>query len=93
MIKSNIANSEGILINDAYGSYIAQVPLNSEPNTQIISELTQPLDIDANLFKGNIGIQRIWIELTNQNGDRVNTNGEYYSILLKLKYNFVKYDK
>ena len=93
LIKSNIANSEGILVNDSYGSYIAQVPLNSEPNTQIISELAQPLDIDANLFKGNIGIQKIWVELCDQDGNRVNTKGEYYSILLKLKYNFVKYDK
>ena len=93
LIKSNIANSEGILVNESYGSYIAQVPLNSEPNTQIISELAQPLDIDANLFKGNIGIQKIWVELCDQDGNRVNTKGEYYSILLKLKYNFVKYDK
>jgi len=93
LIKSNIANSEGILINDSYGSYIAQVPLNSEPHSQIVSELSQPLDIDANLFKGNIGIQKIWVELCDQDGNRVNTNGEYYSILLKLKYFFVKYDK
>ena len=92
LLKSNLCSGEGILLNDTYNNYICQIPISVPPYSQIQDILSQPVELQSNLLRGNFGSKRIWIELCNDQGEPIDTNGESFSVLLKIKYSYKKYE-
>ena len=75
----------GILMNTSYSQVVGQVLIDVSPGSQIIYNPFNPTKVEANNL---IGASRrtIRVFLTDQAGDPVNTNGEYYSLKLKVSY-------
>lgn len=92
LLKSNLASGEGIMLNNRFDNYIAMIPISVSPFSQIQDLLSQPLELDSSLLKGSFGAKNIWLELCDQNGNPVNTNGENFSIMIKIKYQYKKFD-
>ena len=84
LIHSDLTN-KGIRFNNAYNQTIAQVLIDVAPGSQIISKPFKPARINVNELIGakrnNI---RMW--LTDDSDNRVNTNGEYWSARLVIRY-------
>jgi hypothetical protein len=92
LLKSNLASGEGIMVNNVYDNYIAMIPISVAPFSQIQDLLSQPIELDSSLLKGNFGAKNVWLELCDQNGDPVDTNGENFSVMIKIKYQYRKFD-
>lgn len=92
MLKSNLASGEGIMLNNRFDNYIAMIPISVPPFSQIQDLLSQPIELDSSLLKGSFGAKNVWLELCDQKGEPVNTNGESFSVMLKIKYQYKKYD-
>ena len=84
LIHSDLTN-KGIRFNNAYNQTIAQVLIDVAPGSQIISKPFNPARINVNELIGakrnNI---RMW--LTDDSDNRVNTNDEYWSARLVIRY-------
>lgn len=84
LIHSDLTN-KGIRFNNAYNQTIAQVLIDVAPGSQIISKPFNPARINVNELIGakrnNI---RMW--LTDDSDNRVNTNNEYWSARLVIRY-------
>ena len=84
LIHSDLTN-KGIRFNNAYNQTIAQVLIDVTPGSQIISKPFNPARINVNELIGakrnNI---RMW--LTDDSDNRVNTNNEYWSARLVIRY-------
>ena len=91
LVKSNICGGEGVLLNDVYSDIIAVVPISSTPYSQIQATIDNPIEIDANLFKGPISTRLITTQITNQNGVALNTQNENYQISLQISWLEKKY--
>ena len=76
--------STGIRYNNSYNQTIAQVLIDVAPGSQIVYKPFNPSVIDcplAGTMKNNI---KVW--LTDDKNRRVNTNNEYFSCRLVIKY-------
>lgn len=83
LIHSSLCDS-GIRINNDYTNTIAQVLINVAPGSQIVAEFLHPPVVSANRLKGLTNSVEMW--LTNSRNERVNTNNEYWSVRLRIKY-------
>ncbi len=91
LLKSNLTSGEGIMKNDSYQNIICQVPISVPPYSQIQDVLSQPVELDCNLLKGSFGSRNIWMELCDNKGEPIDTSGENYSVLIKIKYQYQQY--
>ena len=89
LCRSNISGGEGVLLNDIYSGIIAMIPITSSPYSQIQEIINQRLDIDGSMFKGTISNRLITTQITNQNGEALDTRGENYQVVLRISW----YDK
>ena len=84
LIACNLVN-QGIRFNNRYANIISQVLIDVPPGSQIVSKPYNPSRVDANNL---IGASRtnVKFSLTNDRLQAVDTNGEYYSVRLVLRY-------
>lgn len=92
--KVNVTNSiyvhcdlvrKGLMINGVYSSIINRIVIDVEPGVQIIHSPTTPCRSMANgLIGDGRSTARFW--LTEDNGTLFNTNGEYWSLRLVVRY-------
>ena len=84
LVHSDITN-KGLSINGQYSQTIAQILPDVRSGSLIVFQPLSPLRIDCDNLKGtNLESFKIWI--SNEKGEAISTNGEYYSMLLKLSY-------
>jgi hypothetical protein len=84
LIHSDIVG-KGLLINNKYSQVIAQVNIDSPPGDQIIYRPFHELYIPCNEIIGRkISNSNFW--LTDNNNNKVNTNGEIFTIRFALHY-------
>jgi len=84
LIHSDLTN-KGIRFNNDYDQTIAQVLIDVSPGSQIVSRPFNPARITAPELAGAKRTNlRIW--LTDDKGRRVNTNGEYYTARMVIRY-------
>jgi hypothetical protein len=84
LVHSSIT-SKGLSINGNYSQTIAQILPDVRSGSLIVFQPLSPLRIDCDNLKGTeLQSFRVW--LTNEKGESISTNGEYYSMLLKLSY-------
>jgi len=75
----------GILLNNQYTQVVSQVLIDVAPGSQIVNTPFNPTKIEAhNLIGASRRTIRVW--LTDQAGNAVNTNGELYSLKIKISY-------
>lgn len=70
----------------AYKSVIANITINAAPGYQITSEPANPLEISTNVFSSPGGLDRVTFYLMDQDGNLVDTNGEAWTLLLRIRY-------
>lgn len=76
---------DGMLVNNNYSQTIGKVPINVHPGSQIVYEPNNPIKINANELIGQrVGRLACW--LTDQNGNRGNTNGESFACTVLVRY-------
>ena len=84
LVHSDITN-KGLSINGQYSQTIAQILPDVRSGSLIVFQPLSPLKIDCDNLKGqDLESFRIWI--TNEKNESISTNGEYYSMLLKLSF-------
>jgi len=84
LIHSDLTN-KGIRFNNNYSQTIAQVLIDVPPGSQIVSKPFNPAKISATELTGtNRTNLRFW--LTDDKDRRVNTNSEYWSARVVIKY-------
>jgi hypothetical protein len=84
LINSDIIRT-GLRFNNTYGSIISQVLITAPPGSQIISTPFNPSKIDAsNLIGSKRTSLRFW--LTNDKQQAINTNGEFYTCRIVIRY-------
>ena len=84
LVHSDIT-SKGLSINGQYSQTVAQILPDVRSGSLIVFQPLSPLKIDCDNLKGtNLESFRVWI--TNEKGESISTNGEYYSMLLKLSF-------
>ena len=75
----------GIRFNNSYNQSISQVLINVPPGSQIISKPYNPPKVNIQDLAGSTRSNiRFW--LTNEKDERVNTNGEYWTARLAIRY-------
>ena len=84
LIHSNLV-TQGIQVNGSYSQTIAQLFIDSEPGSQILYRPFQPTEIGADHLAGQL-ITSISFRLTNEQNINVDTNGENWSLRLKISY-------
>jgi hypothetical protein len=84
LLHSDIVD-RGIRVNDKYSQTIAQILIDTEPGSQIVSREFNPPKSDAIGLAGTT-IDRIKFWLTDQNNSLVDTNGEIFGCRLIIKY-------
>lgn len=65
---------------------IANVVVNALPGYQITAEPATPLEVASNVFEGAAGRTRATFHLMDQDGNAVDTNGEAWTLLLRIRY-------
>lgn len=76
---------QGMRVNNTYRNLLLSVPILARPGSQIVYEPYRPPRHNANELIGNIrNTLRFW--LTNELGERVNTNSDAYGFRLKIEY-------
>jgi len=84
LVHSDIT-SKGLSINGQYSQTVAQILPDVRSGSLIVFQPLSPLKIDCDNLKGTeLQSFRVW--LTNEKNESISTNGEYYSMLLKLSY-------
>jgi len=79
--------SGGFRLNSgSYRNVIANITINAAPGYQITSEPANPLEIPTNVFQGGSGLERVVFSLMDQDGNPVDTNGEAWTLLLRIRY-------
>jgi len=76
---------EGIRINNKYSETVAQVLIDSPPGSQIVYAPFNPARVSANRLAG-ARRSRLLFYLTDGEGKAVNTNGEFFSMRLSIRY-------
>lgn len=84
LINSDIINS-GIRVNNTYNHTIARVLITTEPGSLIIYQPQNPVKVNANELRG-ASRNSIDFWLTDQNDNRVSTQGEYWSATIIISY-------
>jgi hypothetical protein len=74
------------LIGGLYRGVIAHVGITAAPGFQIVNTPSVPLDVSSTLFSTPGGIGRAEFYLMDQDGVLVNTNGQTWSLLLRIRY-------
>ena len=75
----------GLRFNNQYSQVVSQILIDRPPGSQILSRPFNPARIPVpELIGATRNSIRVW--LTNDQNERINTNGEYYSARLKLEY-------
>ena len=88
LIHSDIVQN-GIRFNNSYNQTLTDVLIgDTAPYEQINSTPFNPPRINANELRG-IGRNNITFWLTDQDNNRINTNGEYWSFRMVIRYNSV----
>lgn len=80
--------TQGIPINQKFGGYLAQVPINVEPGLQIVYEPRHTVKIPCTRLIGNAGNKSFTFRLLNEEGRPINTNGEKWSFRLRFSWFF-----
>jgi len=76
---------KGLSINGQYTQTVAQILPDVRSGSLIVFQPLSPLRIDCDNLKGtNLESFRVWI--TNEKNEAISTNGEFYSMLLKLSF-------
>lgn len=84
LIHSDLTN-KGIRFNNSYNQTIGQVLIDVPPGSQIVSTPFNPAKISAQELAGTTRTNlRFW--LTDDENRRINTNGEYWSARIVIKY-------
>jgi len=84
LIHSDLTN-KGIRFNNSYNQTIGQVLIDVPPGSQIVSRPFNPARISAQELAGTTRTNlRFW--LTDDENRRINTNGEYWSGRIVIKY-------
>jgi hypothetical protein len=83
-IRSNLVNN-GIPTNQNGYGIITTVPISAPPNSLIVYQPQNPLEIDVTYLSGQQK-NNIQFELLNQDFETVSTNGEDYSLVIKFRY-------
>ena len=65
---------------------ISNVTINAAPGYQITAEPALPLEIPTNVFQTPGGLTRAEFNLMDQDGNPVDTNGEAWTLLLRIRY-------
>ncbi len=77
--------TRGLRINDRWDQAVAQILLEAPPGNQIIYQPDNPAEIPANNLIGDRhSLINVWV--TDQNGVRIDTAGENYSMRLVIYY-------
>ncbi len=84
LIHSDLVG-RGIRLNNNYNNTIAQILITSSPGEQIISTPFNPPQIPANELIGQKR-NKLSFWLTDQHGDRVDTNGEIFTCRVVIHY-------
>lgn len=80
----------GIRFNNTYNQALCKIQINVSPGSQILYNPYNPAKIQVPDMIGAIrSTLRMWI--TDQNNNRINTNGEYWSARLVLRYQMPYY--
>jgi hypothetical protein len=75
--------NKGLSINGNYSQTIAQILPDVRSGSLIVFQPLSPLRIDCDNLKGTeLQSFRVWI--SNEKGEAISTNGEFYSMLFKL---------
>ena len=69
-----------------FKSVIANITINAAPGYQITAEPANPLEIPTNVFESGNGLERATFSLMDQDGNTVDTNGEAWTLLLRIRY-------
>jgi len=69
-----------------YRSVIANITINAAPGYQITSEPANPLELSTRVFDSPDGLDRATFYLMDQDGNQVDTNGEAWTLLLRIRY-------
>lgn len=84
LIHSDLV-SQGIRFNNEYSQVVSQVLIDVLPGSQIVSKPYNPSRINAKELGGSKrSTIRFW--LTDESNNLVNTNGEYWSARMSIKY-------
>jgi hypothetical protein len=84
LLHSDLTN-QGIRINNSYSQTVAQVLIDSPPGSQIVFSPFNPARVSAQDLAGAKRSRlRFW--LTDGRNQAVNTNGEYFSMRLSIRY-------
>jgi hypothetical protein len=84
LIQSDITN-QGLLFNGTYDSIIAKVLITSQPGSQLLYQPVNPTLIDAINLIGDRR-RRYQFSLLTNTKERADTNGEYWSVQLRISY-------
>jgi hypothetical protein len=84
LIHSDLTDS-GIRINGTYNQVISQVLIDVSPGRQIISKPFNPARISSQELAG-VKRTKVKFWLTDENGNPVNTNGEYWTARVVIKF-------
>ena len=87
LIHSDIV-SNGIRFNNTYVQAIAEILIDVSPFEQINSQPFNPAKSEANELRGSHR-NNITFWLTDQDNRRINTNGEYWSLRMVIRYDSV----
>lgn len=69
-----------------FRNVIANITINAAPGYQITAEPPWPLEVPTNVFEGGQPLSRATFFLMDQDGEPVDTNGEAWTLLLRLRY-------
>ena len=84
LVHSDLVN-KGIRFNNNYTQTISQVLIDVPPGSQIVSTPFNPAKTNADELRGvKRTLLRFWI--TDENNNRIDTNGEYWSARIVIKY-------
>ena len=84
LIQSDITN-QGLLFNGTYDSIIAKILITSQPGSQVLYQPVNPTLIDAINLIGDRR-RRYQFSLLTNTKERADTNGEYWSVQLRISY-------
>jgi len=86
LIQSDMCGGQGIRLNNSYNGIISKILVQAKPNSQLLYQPLYPTVIDTNnLIKDNR--KQYSFSLLDDNLNRVNTNGEDWSLQLRINYN------
>jgi hypothetical protein len=85
-VGCSLVNGGFRLNSGEFKSVIANVTINAAPGYQITAEPANPLEIPTNVFESGNGLERVTFSLMDQDGNAVDTNGEAWTLLLRIRY-------